>query len=303
MDKLIKLIKKFKNPSVIGLDTKLEYIPQHIKNNAISKYGNNFKAACFAMLSFNKKIVDEIKDIVPAVKLQMACYETFGSEGIKTLEETAKYAQDAGLYVIFDGKRNDIQSSMESYSNAYLGKTKLLNGEEIKTFHCNSLTINLYLGKDSLSPVLKNCEKYNKTAFVLFKTSNPSSEDVQNIKTKENVKVYEKIGKICEELSKKTIGELGYSKIGAVVGATQKEELKTLREMFKNTFFLIPGYGAQKGNAKDISLAFENGIGGIVNSSRKILTSWQKNNIKEEDFAKQAREEAIKMRDELNSYI
>ncbi len=303
MDKLIKLIKKFNNPSVVGLDTKLEYIPQHIKDEAILKYGNNFKAASFAILSFNKKIIDEIKEIVPAVKLQMACYEVFGAEGIKTLEETAKYAQSSGLYVIFDGKRNDIKSSMECYSRAYLGKTKLLNGEEVEAFSCNSLTVNLYLGKDTLAPILNDCEKYNKTAFVLFKTSNPSSNDVQNIKTKENIKVFEKIGQICENLSKKTIGKFNYSKIGAVVGATQKEELKSLREMFPNTFFLIPGYGAQKGNAFDVSFAFKNGIGGIVNSSRKILTSWQKNNIKEQNFAKQAKEEAIKMRDELNSYI
>ena len=303
MDRLIYLIKKFNNPCVVGLDTKLSFIPNYIKKKAMEKYLNTPRAAAFAIYYFNKKIIDSIKDFVPAVKLQMACYEAFGSFGIKALEKTAKYAKENGLYVIFDGKRNDIFSSMQSYSKAYLGETELFNGEKFSAFCCDSLTINPYLGSDTIKAVLKECEHFKKTVFVLLKTSNPSSNELQTIKTKENEFVFEKIAEICKKLGEKSIGKFGFSCLGAVVGATQKNELEFLRKKFPNTFFLIPGYGAQKGNAKDIAKAFKNKLGGIVNSSRKILTAWQQNNAKEQDFAKSARKEAKKMQKEINSLI
>lgn len=233
----------------------------------------------------------------------MAFYEAFGVHGFSALEKTAKYAKENGLYVIFDGKRNDIFSSMESYSKAYLGKTELFNGKKFSAFCCDSLTINPYLGSDTIKAVLKDCEKFEKTVFVLVKTSNPSSNELQSIKSKENKFVFEKIAEICQELGKNSIGKFGFFKIGAVVGATQKNELKFLRENFKNIFFLIPGYGAQKADAKDIANAFKNKLGAIVNSSRKILTAWQQNKANEKDFAKCAREEAKKMQKEINSLI
>lgn len=303
MDRLIYLIKKFNNPCVVGLDTKLSFIPNYIKKKAMEKYLNTPKAAAFAIYNFNKKIIDSIKDFVPAVKLQMACYEAFGAFGMLALEKTAKYAKENGLYVIFDGKRNDIFSSMENYSKAYLGETELFNEKKFSAFCCDSLTINPYLGSDTIKAVLKECTKFKKTVFVLLKTSNPSSNEIQSIKTKKDQFVFEKIAEICQELGKNNIGKFGFSCLGAVVGATQKNELKFLREKLPNTFFLIPGYGAQKADAKDIAQAFKNKLGGIVNSSRKILTAWQKNEVKEEDFAKSAREEAKKMQNEINSLI
>ncbi len=303
MDRLISLIKKLNNPCVVGLDTKLSFVPQYIKKAALEEFGNSPTAAAFAITVFNKKIIDYVKDIVPAVKLQMACYEEFGPSGLKALEETAKYAKQSGLYVIFDGKRNDIKSSMECYSNAYLGQTELFYGKKYSAFCCDSLTINAYCGRDTIDAVLKDCEKFDKTIFVLFKTSNPSSSNIQDIKTKNETTIFEEMGKLCEDLGKKTIGSFGYSKIGAVVGATHEKELETLRNMFKNTFFLIPGYGAQGATAKNVSKAFKNKIGGIVNSSRQILTAWQKNNAKEEFFAEEARKEVEKMKKDLNMAI
>ena len=304
MDRLIELIEKKNNPTVVGLDTKLSYIPEYIKKDAISKFKYDAEmASAYAMLQFNKQIIDEIKEIVPAIKLQMACYEAFGVFGIKALKETAKYIKNCGMYVIFDGKRNDISSSMECYSNAYLGKTKLIDGKEYSPFCCDSLTINPYLGSDSIKVVLNDCEKFDKTVFVLIKTSNLSSGEIQNIKNAQNKHVYEKVIEICNEIGKKTIGKYGYQKIGIVVGATQKEELKNLRETLKNTFFLVPGYGAQGATAKDVAVAFKDKKGAIINSSRQILCAWQKNNEKEENFAKAAKEETEKMRDEINKLI
>ena len=303
MDRLISLINKLNNPSVVGLDTRLSYIPQYIKKTALKEFGNSPTAAAFAITVFNKKIIDSIKDLVPAVKIQMACYEKFGPSGIKALEETAKYAKESGLYVIFDGKRNDIKSSMECYSNAYLGQTELFDGKKYSAFCCDSLTVNAYCGRDTIDAVLQDCEEFDKTIFVLLKTSNSSSSNIQDIKTKSKTTIFEEMGRLCENLGKTTIGSFGYSKIGAVVGATHKKELESLRNIFKNTFFLIPGYGAQGATAKDVSKAFKNKIGGIVNSSRQILTAWQKNNAKEELFAEEARKEAEKMKQDLNMAI
>ena len=302
MDRLIGLIEKFNNRTVVGLDTRITYIPQFILKEAISKFQDEEEAVSYAIIRFNKEIIDAIKDIVPAIKLQMACYEAFGVGGIKALKETALYAKQNGMYVIFDGKRNDIGSSMEFYSKAYLSKTTLFN-KSYSPFCCDSLTVNLYLGSDTLKAVLEDCIEFNKTIFVLLKTSNPSSSEIQNIKDETGEEIFLKVAKICETFGEKTKGKYGYQKIGAVVGATQKEELKILRKKLKNTFFLVPGYGAQGANALDVSYAFEDGKGAIINNSRQILCAWQQKNYDEKDFAKAAREAAVVMRDEINKYI
>ena len=302
MDRLIELEEKLNNRTVVGLDTRLSYIPKYIKEKALFKFQDEEEAAAYAILEFNKEIIDQIKDIVPAIKLQMACYEAFGVFGIKALKETAEYIKKNQMYVIFDGKRNDIGSSMIEYKKAYLSKTTLFN-KEYSPFYCDSLTINPYLGSDTIKAVLDDCKRYDKTIFVLLKTSNPSSSEIQNMVDKDNVKVFEKVARICEELGKDTLGKFGYQKIGAVVGATHKEELKNLRKNFKNTFFLVPGYGAQGATAMDVSVAFTEKKGAIINSSRAILCAWQKNGEEEKNFAKAAREEAIKMRDEINMFI
>lgn len=303
MDYLIYLIQKLKNPSVVGLDTNLSFIPQYIKKKAVLKFGDTEKAAAIAVTEFNKKIIDALYDIVPAVKIQLAFYEVLGAQGIRAAQETAKYAKEAGMYVIFDGKRNDIASSMNYYSKAYLGHIELLNGKKYSAFNCDSLTVNGYLGSDSINSLLKDCENFKKTIFVLWKTSNPSSKEIQDLSTKSDEKVFEKMAKICTSLGKNSIGEFGYSNIGAVVGATNKKELEKLRNAFPNTFFLVPGFGAQGGCAKDVSVAFKNKVGAIINSSRKIISAWQQTNEKEENFAKAAKLAAQQMKQELNMYI
>lgn len=303
MDNLIKLIKKFNNPSVVGLDTTLTYIPNHIKKEAILKYNNTPKAAAYAITTFNKKIIDEIKYVVPAVKFQMACYEALGYNGIYSLQQSCEYAKNSGMYVILDGKRNDISSSMKYYSNAYLGQTELLNGKRYSAFNCDCLTINGYLGSDSLKIVLEDCIKYSKEVFVLLKTSNPSSAEIQDEKTSNSIPIYEKMGEICETLSKEYIGQYGYSKIGAVVGATYPEQLQYLRERFKNTFFLVPGYGAQGATAKNVKFAFKDGIGAIINSSRNIIAAWQKDLVNEYEFAKYSKIKAEEMKADILANI
>ncbi|MDE7281834.1 MAG: orotidine-5'-phosphate decarboxylase [Ruminiclostridium sp.] len=301
-DRLIEKIAEKQNPTVAGLDPKLDYVPEYIKRKAFEKHGETLKGAANALWKFNKGLIDELCDIVPAVKPQAAYYEMYGYEGMKTLYKTQEYARSKGLFVITDAKRNDIGSTMEAYAAAHLGKVKV-GSEEYEPFLGDALTVNGYLGSDCINPVIKVCEQYDKGMFVLAKTSNPSSGELQDQKIGDRA-IYEVMGDMCEEWGKQLEGKYGYSGVGIVAGATYPEQIAILRKRLPHTFFLIPGYGAQGASAKDISAAFdEHGLGGIVNSSRGIMCAYQKEKCDEKDYAKAARREAIRMRDEIMSFV
>ncbi|GHU55209.1 orotidine 5'-phosphate decarboxylase [Clostridia bacterium] len=298
MDKLIKKIIEKNNPTVVGLDPNLDFIPQSIKRKHFDEDGCTLKAASKAIFDFNKEIIDAVADIVPAIKPQLAYYEMFGHNGITAFERTVKYAQLKGLYVIADGKRNDIGTTMEAYATAFLGKIKI-SDLSTEIFGTDALTVNGYLGTDGILPLLKLCKEYNKSIFVLVKTSNKSSGELQDLCI-DNIPVYAKMGDMCEQWGADTIGEYSYSKVGAVVGATYPEQLTELRKRLPHTFFLVPGYGAQGGGAEGIRGAFDkNGLGAIVNSSRAIMCAYKAQNRPIDDFAECARIEAINMRDSL----
>ncbi len=242
-------------------------------------------------------------DIVPAVKPQAAYYEMYGAAGMKALYKTQEYARSKGMYVITDGKRNDIGTTMEAYATAHLGKVKV-GSQEFEPFIGDALTVNGYLGSDGIKPLLKVCNENDKGIFVLVKTSNPSSGELQDKALDGADSVYRFMGDMCEEWGKELTGKYGYSGVGAVVGATYPEQINELRKALPHTFFLIPGYGAQGASAKDISAAFdEKGLGGIVNSSRGIMCAYQKQGVPERDYALAAREEAIRMRDEIMGFV
>lgn len=298
MDRLIERIQTMKNPSVAGLDTKLDYIPRSISGPYLEKFDDPLAGAAEAILEFNRGMIDALCDVVPAVKPQAAYYEMYGWQGVRALAETIAYARKKGMYVILDGKRNDIGATMEAYTAAHLGRT-LINGAEVAPFNADSLTVNGYLGTDGISPLLDACRKYDKSIFVLAKTSNPSSGELQDQKL-DGIPVYQAMGEMCERWGSDTVGKYGYSAVGAVVGATYPEQLTELREKLPHTFFLVPGYGAQGGGAAGLRGAFDqNGIGAVVNSSRAILTAWQKKGAAEKDYAVCAREEALRMREDI----
>lgn len=303
-DRLIEKIVEMQNPTVAGLDPKMAYIPEYIKEESYGKYGKTLQGAADAILTYNKGLIDELCDIVPAVKPQCAYYEMYGWYGVKALAETIEYAKSKGMFVITDGKRNDIGTTMEAYAVAHLGETDI-DGETEEAFGSDALTVNGYLGSDGINPLLSICEEKDKGIFVLVKTSNPSSGELQNLEFRSDETVYLHMGKMCEDWGKQVSGKYGYSGVGAVVGATYPEMLTELRGELPTTFFLVPGYGAQGGGANDCKGAFDqNGIGAIVNSSRGIMCAWQKvEGIDEKDYAKAARAEAIRMRDDLKSVI
>lgn len=299
MDRLIEGIIRTQNPTVAGLDPKLAYIPEHMKEACYAQHGKTLEGAAAALLEFNKGLIDALCDIVPAVKPQCAYYEMYGWQGVKALHDTIAYAKEKGMFVITDGKRNDIGTTMEAYATAHLGKVDV-EGEALIPFDGDSLTVNGYLGSDGIVPLLNICKAEDKGIFVLVKTSNPSSGELQNLNLEGGDSVYLTMGKKCEQWGESTMGKYGYSGVGAVVGATYPQQLEELRAALKTTFFLVPGYGAQGGGADDVLPAFDaKGLGAVINSSRGIMCAYQKQGLPGEDFAKAARQEAIRMRDEI----
>lgn len=300
-DRLIEKIKETGNPSVVGLDPKLDYVPAYLRKKYQEEDGCTLQAAARAIFAFNKAIINEVCDIVPAIKPQAAYYEMYGYNGVKALEDTIRYAKSKGMFVITDGKRNDIGATMTAYTAAHLGSVTV--GEnEIEPFGADALTVNGYLGSDGINPLLEVCQEKDKGIFVLVKTSNPSSGELQD-QLMDGVPLYARMGDLCEKWGAEMIGKYGYSAVGAVVGATYPAQLRELRERLPHTFFLVPGYGAQGGGAEGVAGAFdENGLGGIVNSSRGIMCAYQKEGCDEHDFAKAARREALRMRDDITRF-
>ncbi len=302
LDKLIQKIAETQNPTVVGLDPKLDFIPEFIKKKAFIEDGESLKGAAKAIFRFNKGIIDAICDIVPAIKPQAAYYEMYGYYGVRALAKTIEYAHKKGMYVITDGKRNDIGATMEAYATAHLSKVYV--GKEIlEPFGADALTVNGYLGTDGISPLLKVCKEEDKGIFVLVKTSNPSSGELQD-RLIDGTPVYSIMGDMCEEWGSKLIGKYDYSAVGAVVGATYPEQLAEMRVRLPHTFFLVPGYGAQGGGAEGVAKGFDkNGLGAIVNSSRAVMCAYQKDGCKEEEYAVAALKEVIRMKKDITSHI
>ncbi len=302
VDLLVQKIKEKSNPSVAGLDPQISYVPQYIREKAYKEYGKNLKGACEAIWEYNKGLIDALYDVVPAVKPQSAFYEMYGLNGEELLHRTIQYAKEKGLYIILDVKRNDIGSTAEAYSKAYLGKVDI-DGEEVSPCDVDCVTVNPYLGTDGIAPFVEDCKKYDKSIFALVKTSNPSSGELQDLDN-DGKRIFERVAECVNKWNEDTIGKSGYGAVGAVVGATYPEQAEVLRAMMPKSYFLVPGYGAQGGSAKDVVKSFNSdGLGAIVNSSRGIICAYKKGDWKEEQFAEAARAEAIRMKEELTSFL
>ncbi len=303
-DKLAEQINLKKNPTILGLDPKLEYIPVSIKEKHNINNGESSKAAADSIIEFNKRLIDSTFDIIPAIKPQLAYYEMYGIEGLRAFYETVRYAKTKGLLVIADGKRNDIGTTAEAYATAYLGKTDIY-GNETESFGCDALTVNAYLGIDGIKPFIDMCEKNDKGIFALVKTSNPSSGQLQDLELADGRLIYEAMADLVEQWGSTTVGECGYSSIGAVVGATYPKQLLELRKRMPRAWILVPGYGAQGGTAADVTKAFDkNGMGAVINASRSLMCAYKldawKDKFTLDEFDKAARAEAQRMRDDIN---
>lgn len=291
MDKLIEAISRTGNPSVVGLDPKPALIPAPVLDGAHAAHPESRAAALAdAYRAFNKAVIDAVADIVPAVKPQVAMYEALGPIGIQLFCDTCAYAAERGLYVLGDVKRGDIGSTAALYASHLGGVPDVAEfGEGFGTrvenpWHEDAVTVNPYLGEDGVMPFVDVADAAGKDIFVLVRTSNPSSSQLQTLPLRSGSDdespastVADQVADLVEQWGAGTRGEHGYSRVGAVVGATHPEEGAALRRRMPHTFFLVPGYGAQGGSASDVAGMFDaDGSGAIVNSSRGIIGAWRK---------------------------
>ncbi|PWG66486.1 orotidine-5'-phosphate decarboxylase [Bifidobacterium callitrichidarum] len=317
MDRLIEAIENTQNPSVVGLDPTEALVPPQVVASFADEVRDSVESPeelpaaqlAVAYFEFNRTIIDAIADIVPAVKPQIAMYEALGPAGVDVYTMTCEYAAQQGLYVLGDVKRGDIGSTAAAYAHHLSG---VAGGESSETFdpwHEDAVTVNPYLGTDGITPFVEAAAAADKDIFVLVRTSNPSSSELQMLDLADGKKVYEHVADLVEGWGAETVGSHGYSRVGAVVGATHPEEGRALRARLPPTFVLVPGYGAQGGTAQDVAGMFdEQGSGAIVNSSRGIIGAWKKTGKYSESMtadealglvADSARQAALDMRDNL----
>lgn len=299
-EKLTTAIKDKNNPTVMGLDPKLEYIPASFLQKLRAEISDDEQFIEEALVRFNSALINAVYDIIPAVKPQVAYYEMYGLPGLKALARTIAFAKAKDMLVILDGKRNDIGSTASAYATAWLGQTRL--GESKRAFwDADALTVNAYLGIDGIQPFIDVAVKYGKGIFVLVRTSNRSAADFQDLELTDGKKFYEAVAETLNRWSKDYVGSDGYSPIGAVVGATWPEQAIKMRQVLQHSWILVPGYGAQGGTAADCAKQFmSDGTGAIVNSSRSLMCAYQKQTeLPPEKFAEATRREALRMRDDL----
>lgn len=303
IDKLIEGIVKKRNPSVVGLDPTIEMMPKFMIDDYLGGYGKGPEGVAKMFTAFNKKIIDAVKDLVPAVKPQIAMYEKYGIPGLEAYDESCRYAAEAGLSVIGDIKRGDISSTASAYA-AHIGGVDIL-GNHADTWKEDAVTVNPYLGTDGIKPFTEACASAGRGIFVLVRTSNPSSAEIQELQLADGRRLYEAVADLTSGWGAGLIGEYGYSEVGAVVGATHRAQGEALRKRMEHTFFLVPGYGAQGGTADDVAGFFDrNRLGAIINSSRGITAAYQKDKkYSDRNFADAAYESAMAMRKALRDSL
>ena len=304
INKLVSKIQKQNAPIVVGLDPMMKFVPKHLQDAAFEQYGETLEGAAEAIWQFNKAIIDNIYDIVPAVKPQIAMYEQFGIEGLKAFKKTVDYCHEKDMVVIGDVKRGDIGSTSEAYAVAHLGKVTV-GSNKISAFDEDFATVNPYLGSDGINPFTKVCKEEKKGIFILVKTSNPSSGEFQD-KLIDGKPLYEHVGAKVDEWGRECMGD-DYSYVGAVVGATYPEMGAALRKIMPKAYILVPGYGAQGGKGSDLVNFFnKDGLGALVNSSRGIIAAYAKDEYAkfgEKNFAEASRQAAIDMINDINGAL
>jgi len=266
-DRLETAVRTKGNPVVVGLDPRFEQIPAGIRHAAQKRSSVLAEQVAGAYEEFCCRIIDVVAALVPAVKPQAAFFEEFGPPGCAALGRVIQKARCAGLVVICDAKRGDIGTTAEAYARGFLSG----RDPAAAAWGADALTVNPYLGRDTLEPFVRIAVERGAGIYVLVRTSNPGAGTFQDLR-ENGVTVYQRVAAVVEELAQSTRGSGNYGSVGAVVGATYPQELAELRQAMPHVPFLIPGYGAQGGAGKDIAAAFgPDGLGAVVNSSRGII--------------------------------
>ena len=269
-DRLIARVEATRSHLVVGLDPDLRELPPELLDGVADLAG-----AAAAIEAFATAVIDGVADVVPAVKPQSAFIEALGSAGVAALERVEAHARAAGLLVIEDAKRGDIGNTMAAYAAAALGRVRLDEDTELPVHDADAVTVSPYLGPESLEPMIDVARRFGKGLFVLVRTSNPGSGEVQDA-------VYERIAQMVDALGKEGIGEQGYADVGAVTGLTYPEEAPALRALMPNAILLVPGLGAQGGRPEDFAgFLDEDGLGAVAAASRSIAGGWRKRSGKQ----------------------
>ncbi len=304
ISKLIKQITDKNAPIVVGLDPTLKLMPASLVKKYTDQMGETLEAVGEAMFDYNKQIMDATADLIPAVKPQIAMYESYGIPGLVAYKKTVDYAKSKGLVVIADVKRGDIGSTSTAYALGHLGSVQV-GSTTLKGFDADMATVNPYLGSDGVKPFVDVCNAEDKGIFVLCKTSNPSSGEFQD-RLIDGKPLYEHMAAKIEEWGADSM-DGDYSNVGAVVGATYPEMGAVLRGLMPHTYILVPGYGAQGGKGADLVHFFnKDGLGAIVNSSRGIIAAYQQEkyaSFGEEHFADASRAAVVDMLADINGAL
>ena len=294
--RLALAVTQKKNPVCVGIDPRATSLPELLRPNPSA----SIEQIVQSVETFCLSIIDAVADLVPAVKPQAAFFEELGPLGMVALHKTVRYANQRGLLVIMDAKRGDIGTTAAAYANAYLG-SGAPGSSAYSPWGADALTINPYLGADTLEPFTQRCATSGSGVFVLVKTSNPGSSFFQDQRLEDGRTVSEKIADQVESLSYSTRGDLGYGDIGAVVGATYPKELQAMRQRMPSAWILIPGYGAQGGSAQDVKLGLDSrGLGAIVNSSRGIIFAYEQSKYQATQWTTSVRNATLDMIEALS---
>jgi orotidine-5'-phosphate decarboxylase len=296
-DRLLAAVRRTRNAVLVGVDPQ----PNHLPPGFLARFPSTRAGVALALKEFGYAIVNVVAPLVPAVKFQSAYYEAYGPEGLQALFDSVRYAQERGLLAIVDGKRNDIGSTAEAYARAYLGRISI--GDRMEAcWDADAITVNAYLGSDGVRPFIAQAELEGKGVFVLVRTSNPSAGEFQDL-VSEGRPLYRHVAQRLAEWAGAGRGQSGYSFVGAVVGATYPEQLAELRQALPGVIFLVPGYGAQGGTARDVAPAFDaDGRGALINSSRGVAFAYEREDLRTmygDDWQKAVAHAVCEMIDDL----
>lgn len=293
-ERLAQAVASKKNPVCVGLDPRVASLPPSLRPNDAS----NLTLVASAYERFCLEVLDAVCDLVPIVKPQSAFFEEIGPDGVRALERVVRGATERGVLVIMDAKRGDIGTTATAYASAFLGSGEL-GSANYSPFGADALTVNPFLGADTLEPFVQRCDAVGGGLFVLVKTSNPGSAFLQDVAS-DNQSVSERVAKCVEQLSQSRCGAAGYGSIGAVVGATYPEQLAAMREIMPHAWILIPGYGAQGGSASDVRHGMDaRGLGAIINSSRGIIFAYEQPRFAAPDWKHSVRNATLAMIEDL----